>query len=75
MTESLPSQVATEVRAEMARKRMTQRELAEALGLPQPSISKRLLGKIPFDVAELEKAAEALGVPVSQFFATAGGSR
>lgn len=46
---------------------MTQRQLAERLGLPQPSVSKRLAGLIAFDVAELERVAEILGVSVSQF--------
>lgn len=51
----------------MARQGVTQREIAAAVGLPQPSISKRLAGAIPFDLAELEAVAEALGVPVAKF--------
>jgi len=51
---------------------MTQRQLAEKLGLPQPSVSKRLSGLIAFDVAELERVAEVLGVPVAQFMSTPG---
>jgi transcriptional regulator with XRE-family HTH domain len=71
MTQTLPTHVAAEIRAEMARRRMTQRELGEILDLPQSSISKRLQGQTPFNVAELEKVAAALNVPVSRFFRTA----
>lgn len=59
--------VAAEIRAEMARQHKLQRELAEALGLSQPQIGKRLRGTIPFDVAELQKAAEFLGVEPRRF--------
>lgn len=56
----------------MARQRMTQRELAEKLRLPQPSISKRLSGDIAFNTKELAQVAAALGVPVAQFMPDAG---
>jgi transcriptional regulator with XRE-family HTH domain len=58
----LTDRVAAEVRASMARTRMTQTGLAEVLGLTQSAVSKRLRGKIAFSVDELEKAADALGV-------------
>lgn len=68
MTESvLLSHVAAEVRAEMARQRKTQRDLAAALELSQAQVSDRLREKVAFDVRELEKVANWLGVPVSQF--------
>ncbi len=51
----------------MARQRVTQRQLAAHLGLPQVSISRRLTGRIQFDIGEIEKVAEFLQVPVSQF--------
>lgn len=54
--------VAAEVRANMARIRMTQTELAQILGLPQSAISNRLRGKVAFDIDELETVANALGV-------------
>lgn len=54
----------------MARQGMKQRQLAEKLGLPQTSISKRLAGHIAWDVAELEKVADVLGVSVAQFLPT-----
>lgn len=70
MTHSLPDHVAREVRAEMARQRMTQRRLAAHLGLSQPQVMKRLNGAIEFRPSELERAAELFGVPVTQFLPT-----
>lgn len=58
----LRDRVATEVRANMARARMTQTDLAVVLGLTQSAVSKRLRGKIAFSVDELELVADALGV-------------
>ena len=66
--EKLADQVAATVRAEMARYRMTQQDMAEVLGMTQSAVSKRLLGKIPFKLAELEKIAAALGVHPATFF-------
>jgi transcriptional regulator with XRE-family HTH domain len=60
--------VAAEVRAELARKQMSQHALAAALGVAQQTVSRRLTGEVPFDVAELGRVAEILGVPVGQFF-------
>lgn len=58
----LTDRVADEVRANMARARMTQTDLAGVLGLTQSAVSKRLRGKIAFSVDELEMVADALGV-------------
>jgi len=41
---------------------MTQTKLAAAIGIPQPSLSARLRGVVAFDVNELAKVAQALGV-------------
>lgn len=51
----------------MARQHRYQRELAKAIGLSQPQVGKRLRGTIPFDVAELEKVADFLGVKPTRF--------
>jgi len=59
--------VAGEVRAEAARRRVSQRAIAVALGVSQTAVSRRLNGEIPFDVDELGKVAELLGVPPAQF--------
>jgi hypothetical protein len=52
----------------MGRQGWTNTRLAEAVGTrTRQSVGKRINGEIPWDVAELEKIAAALGVPVAQF--------
>jgi transcriptional regulator with XRE-family HTH domain len=58
--------VAAEVRAEMARQRRSQDDIASELGWSQPFMSRRLRGEIAFSTNELERLAVALGVPLSQ---------
>lgn len=58
---SYPPHVA-QVRAVMAAKGVTQAQLAEALGLTQSSVSRRLAGSQPFRTDELADAARFLGV-------------
>jgi transcriptional regulator with XRE-family HTH domain len=67
MSEVITASVAAEVRAELARQRRPQRDLAEAIGLSQQAASRRLCGEVPFDIAELAKVAELLRVPIEQF--------
>lgn len=64
----LQKAVAAEVRAELARKQMSQVALAEHLGVAQATVSRRLTGEVPFDVAELGQVAEILGVSPTHFF-------
>lgn len=64
---SVTAAVAAEVRAEVARKQISQDKLAERVGCSRQSLNRRLTGAIPFDVAELAVIADALGVPVTQF--------
>jgi transcriptional regulator with XRE-family HTH domain len=54
--------VAGAVRAELARRRLTQTDLAAALGLSQQAASRRLAGKVPFDIDELSRVADLLRV-------------
>lgn len=70
----LSDRVAAEVRANMARARMTQTDLALALGLTQSAVSKRLRGKIAFSVDELEKIADVLGVHPATLLGGIGGN-
>jgi transcriptional regulator with XRE-family HTH domain len=70
MTTSLPEVAAAEVRAEMGRQRMSQAALGELLGRSQPYVWRRLVGEVPFDLAELELIATKLGVPVGRFLRT-----
>lgn len=65
-TQGLTLRVAAEVRAEVARQRLTHKRLAELLGLSQPQITKRLNGVIAMNTTELDRIADALGVPVER---------
>ncbi len=71
MTQNLAEYMAAEVRAEMARQRVSQRQLAAQLTLSQVQIQRRLAGRIEFRPSELDRAAELLGVPVTQFLPVA----
>jgi len=62
--ESLNTQVAANVRAEMARRRARQSDLAQVLDLSQSAVSKRLAGTIPLDLDELGGIATFLNVPI-----------
>lgn len=66
--------VAAEVRAEMARQRISQSRVRLALGLSQSAMSRRITGELPFDVGELAALAELLGVPPARFFPASGHS-
>lgn len=65
---------AEEIRALLARRRISQREFGAALNLSQSGVSRRLDGKTPFTLDELAAAADFLDVPVSAFFGEARAS-
>lgn len=72
MTQLTPAErVAAEVRAALARQGKPSKYVGEVLGLTRSSVSRRLSGEIPFDVDELHKLADALGVSVATFLAGA----
>ena len=54
--------VAANTRAEMARRKIRQRHIAEYLGMTQQSVSARLSGRVAFTVDELAAIARLLGV-------------
>jgi transcriptional regulator with XRE-family HTH domain len=57
------------IRAELARRDLKQRDLAEALGMTTASISRRLSGKAgDWTVSEVESVARFLGVPFVELF-------
>jgi transcriptional regulator with XRE-family HTH domain len=47
-------------------------ESAELLGVAQQTISRRLVGEVPFDVTELAQIAALLKVPATQFLGAVG---
>lgn len=59
--------VVSEVRAEMARQRITQPRLAPLIGMTPAALHTRLAGRQEFKISELIKIADVLGVPVAQF--------
>ena len=59
------------VRAEMARRKISQEAVAQTLGLSQASVSARLRGVTPFRVDELLRIADLLGVPLDLLLAGA----
>jgi len=61
---SLSDRVAEEVRAMMARRRVSGRELARRLDVSAAWVSYRLTGTQPIDLNDLERIADALGVTV-----------
>jgi transcriptional regulator with XRE-family HTH domain len=63
----LNNTVAAEIRAEMARRRMTQQRLADLLGEQQWWVSKRLTRAIPLSIDDLDRIARALDLPPSFF--------
>lgn len=52
------------VRAEMARQRVSQAMLGKHLGISQAAVSAKLLGKTPFTIDQLASVAALLGVPL-----------
>lgn len=67
MDDDIRRAVGANVRAEMARRRVHQRQVADVLGISQPQVSERLQGRVAFDVVEIEKLATFLDVPVTRF--------
>lgn len=63
--------IAGEVRAELARKKMTFTDLAEVLGVTKQAVSARVNGHQSFRVEELVAIAAALGVEPAQFLVPA----
>lgn len=66
--------VAAEVRALMARHRVSQKQLGLATGISQSKLSRRLTCEQPFDSDEFYKIAQFFLVDVKQLFGDKGGS-
>lgn len=63
--DELTLRVSGEVRAWMARRGVKQQEIADRLGITQPSLSMRLRGRTRWTINDLVIVAETLKVPVS----------
>lgn len=56
--------IAATIRAELARRKLSGRQLAVRMDMPVNTLRRRLNGETPFDVAELVAIADILDVPV-----------
>ena len=74
MEESLAVAIGSGVRAEMARRKLSQQAIGEVLGITQAQVGRRLVGTIEFKPSELEKLAGFFGIPVLTFFPNPGGA-
>jgi len=67
LPQGLTQRVAAEIRAELGRQQMSQRRLAELLGVDPAIVSRRLAGvRYSFTTSELDRIAAILGVPVAR---------
>jgi len=57
--------VGAEVRGLLAKHKISQTAAGTELGLSQAAMSRRLAGEIPFNVDELSKLADLMGVPLA----------
>ncbi len=70
MAQTPTERVAATVRAELARRSISGRQLARHLDASPSAMHRRLSGVQPFDVAELAQVAEFLGLPLSDLVET-----
>lgn len=66
-----PEALAREVKAELQRKGMTQRQLAERMRVPYRTVQRRLDGRTDLRLTDLEEMAQAIGVKSSELIARA----
>lgn len=62
----LQDQVAEEARVQLARRRISGRQIGAKLGWSSAYLSRRLTGHIPFTIADLDALARALDIPVTR---------
>lgn len=61
--------VASQIRAELARRQITRSALEQPLNLSRAAVARRLMGDVAFDVNELVAIADVLGVPLVDLLA------
>jgi transcriptional regulator with XRE-family HTH domain len=69
-----PPRVGDNVRAELARARITQQQLASKLGLTQQAVSAKLHGRSEFSVSQLQAAADLIGIPAAALLGESAGA-
>lgn len=58
--------VAASLRAELARRRLTARKLAQGMGISEVGLRRRLRGETPFAAAEIANIARHLNMTVDE---------
>ncbi len=71
MTTEAPSDVAANLRAEIARRQKRQADLAPIWGMSEMAVSRRINGTVPVSADQALQAAEWLGLDVSDLFGRA----
>lgn len=66
MTDTLNGRTAANIRAELARRRITQEEFAEQLGMGRTSVTAMLSGQTAITLPKLERIAAVLEVEPSK---------
>lgn len=67
MTQGLADFAAAQMRAEMARRELSASQLGRDMGVGETWVRRRMRGKYAITLADLERIARALGLPVSHF--------
>lgn len=70
----LRERTAEEIRALLARRRISAAELARRTGLKQSTLARRMTGETAFDLDDLELIAEVLGVQVTDLLPRSEGA-
>jgi transcriptional regulator with XRE-family HTH domain len=70
MASDIAVTVGRAIRAELARRDLSQSSLAANLGHTQPWVSRRITGDRDWTVTELQRVADYIGVPLSTFLRT-----
>lgn len=65
MNSTQAPRIAGNLRAEMARRGVTQQQVAEVLGLSQSAVSRRLLGQAPISIDQLFEITERFGIDMA----------
>ena len=72
MPHNVPAQIAANVRVELARHNMRQKELAGRIGMKPAMLNNRLQGRTPLSLHDVDLIAGALDVPVATLLHVTG---
>lgn len=68
----LAKRLTANVRAELARRKISHRDAAAALGMTQSAASRRMRGDVEFSLTEVEQLAGLLEIPVGELLGETG---